>query len=262
VIVKRIGSDIFTRIAIGLVLGVLSGLAVPSPAQAYGPCAPYRECVEWYADCYSDCGDPCGYREGCYHGRAEVPPRHQWRPRHDPASDRHATRREMPTPPLPARKPRIETAETPPNEDAPGAPTARQQAAAAGDIPSEFRDLQNDVGHTLVAIEAGAEHYANNCAACHGAAGEGNGPRAQEAGSNMISLPAIFAAGTTSDAYLIWSILGHGAPFSPDDQTFDRTLTEDQAWELVAYLKAGFPARGGAQPARQMTEARASDTAR
>ena len=242
-------------------LGSLGALAASPPGNAYGPCAPYRECVEWYGHCYSDCGDPCGYRAGCYHGRAEAPPRHIWRPRHEPRWNERA-RREMPTPPLPARKPPVETAETPPDADAAGAPTARQRAAAAGKIPAEYRDLNNDVAHTLAAIEAGAEHYADNCAACHGAAGEGNGPRAQESGSNMISLPAIFAAGTTSDAYLIWSILGHGKPFKQPGQPFDRALTERQAWELVAYLKAGFPGRGAAQPARQMTEARTDDTAR
>jgi len=260
VIVRRIRSDIFTQMAIGLVLGGVSALAVPSPAQAYGPCAPYRECVKWSGHCYSGCGDPYGYRADCYHGRAEAPLRHEWRPRHDPAWDERA-RREMPTPPLPARRPPSETAEAR-DDGVAGGSTARQRAAAADDIPREYRDLQNDVGHTLAAIAAGAEHYADNCAACHGAAGEGNGPRAQEAGSNMISLPAIFAAGTTSDAYLIWSILGHGEPFNPDNQPFERGLTERQAWQLVAYLKAGFPGRGGAQPARQMTEARPDDTAR
>ncbi len=279
------GRKLLVLIALGM---ALAGPDV-TPARAIGGCVvheygpPWRGCGHYDSDRLD-----CGYGRTCaYYGPPDPPPRHRWRPEPAWAPQKHPWRgywREAETPPpLPVRKPnrapvptetaegdsseeaqheqpaRSEIAESEPDED-PSAATARRRAAAAGRIPARYQAAENTVGHTLSAIEQGARLYRERCASCHGAAGEGDGPRAQSAGPPMPSLPFTLGQDYSTDAYLLWTIMEGGDPFGTEKPGFADDLTTEQAWQIIAYMRAGFPARGPARPLRQSLETQSGNT--
>jgi mono/diheme cytochrome c family protein len=117
----------------------------------------------------------------------------------------------------------------------------RREAAENNEIPRRYRDMRNSVGHTVSAIAAGAELYQNHCAACHGPRGAGDGPRAQRTGARMPDLGHTVEQEYATDTYLIWTIMKGGEPVGTDKPGFEDTLSERQAWRLIAYLRAGLP---------------------
>jgi mono/diheme cytochrome c family protein len=44
------------------------------------------------------------------------------------------------------------------------------------------------------------------------------------------------------DEYLLWAISGGGAPFATEMPAFMDTLTREQIWQIITYMRAGFPA--------------------
>ncbi|MFP3921798.1 MAG: c-type cytochrome [Dichotomicrobium sp.] len=262
--------------AAGLVLVTAS-----LPARGYGECAyrggcgdPGHACTRW-DDCRYDSGE-CGYRSGCYYGPADPPPRHKWRPRPKWTPEKHAWRdARKPAPPPPERRPKREpdgdVAASQPEQgedDGRGEATEtgdangirpRHKAAANGEIPERYRQMRNEVGHTLTAIRNGVSLYRDHCDACHGAAGEGDGPRAQEASPSLPALPHTLARDFSTDAYLIWTIMQGGEPIGTDKPAFEDKLSERQAWQIIAYMRAGFPARGPSKAVRQTMQTQTTD---
>lgn len=90
-------------------------------------------------------------------------------------------------------------------------------------------------------IEAGRELYEQNCAACHGDQGMGNGPEAA-AGIPDFTHPKFMAANTTQDFF---QVITEGVP--PGMPGFGDSLNEDERWVLsdyVRYLTISAPLSG------------------
>jgi methionine-rich copper-binding protein CopC/putative copper export protein/mono/diheme cytochrome c family protein len=89
-------------------------------------------------------------------------------------------------------------------------------------------------------VARGKSLYLANCAACHGGLGDGDGPTAQRGGLVLQRLTDRVPA--LSDGALAYRIavgtVGSGMP------GFASTLSEDDRWDLVSYLRETF----GAQP--------------
>jgi mono/diheme cytochrome c family protein len=119
--------------------------------------------------------------------------------------------------------------------------TPRRKAAAAGQIPGRFHEMEDEVGHTVAAISAGGVLYREYCAACHGKAGEGDGPKAQDLGPQMPSIADTIDLHSPTDAYLLWIIFEGGKPFRTRKPAFADKLTARQAWRLIRYMRAKFP---------------------
>lgn len=104
--------------------------------------------------------------------------------------------------------------------------------------------LRPSVPYQAASIASGAALYRENCAACHGPGGAGNGP----AGFNLPRPPADLRAPhtaqhTAGDLYW-WITNGIPAAGMPG---FGSRLTEDQRWDLINFqraLSAGYAARG------------------
>ena len=45
-----------------------------------------------------------------------------------------------------------------------------------------------------------------------------------------------------SDEYLLWAISDGGKPFGTKMPAFKDALTEQQIWQIITYMRAGFPA--------------------
>jgi mono/diheme cytochrome c family protein len=122
-------------------------------------------------------------------------------------------------------------------------------------VPEHYATATNTVGYTINAIAAGGPLYASHCKTCHGETGLGNGGLAQALSPSPALLAYLIQQPIAIDQYLLWSISEGGKQFGTAMPAFKDVLTEQQIWQIVAYLRAGFPAiedqapiGGGAEP--------------
>lgn len=103
--------------------------------------------------------------------------------------------------------------------------------------PTSF--YRSPSGFTSASIVHGAGLFHNNCTACHGPAGRGDGPLAKSLPIPPADLTAAHLFGH-SDGELFWW-LGHGIE-GPDGSLvmpgFAGTLDDDQRWNLIDYIRA------------------------
>ncbi|MGF1631732.1 MAG: c-type cytochrome [Kiloniellaceae bacterium] len=108
-------------------------------------------------------------------------------------------------------------------------------------VPLEYRSVRNPYPQVGKAITGGGALYGANCAACHGTAGRGDG----DAGLDLMPSPALLSrlmdVQGSVDEYLLWTIAEGGLPFATAMPAFKDRLSEDQIWQIVAYMRAGFP---------------------
>jgi mono/diheme cytochrome c family protein len=108
-------------------------------------------------------------------------------------------------------------------------------------VPSEYRGQVNPLALTPDVIRAGAELYGQQCAACHGPQGMGDG----EAGKDLNPSPALLAymvqMPMSVDKYLLWTISDGGQQFGTAMPAFKGSLSTEDIWKIVAFMRAGFP---------------------
>jgi mono/diheme cytochrome c family protein len=120
----------------------------------------------------------------------------------------------------------------------------RHQAFMKDGVPAAYRDARNPMTKTPDTVREGHTLYAENCASCHDASGMGHG----DAGLALYPSPALLAdlrrMPWAVDEYLLWAISEGGAPFATAMPAFMDTLTREQIWQIITYMRAGFPAIG------------------
>jgi mono/diheme cytochrome c family protein len=112
-------------------------------------------------------------------------------------------------------------------------------------VPAEYRGQTSTVAPTEATIREGATLYAENCASCHGPTGLGDG----EAGRALNPSPALLAyminMPMAVDEYLLWTISEGGKPLGTAMPAFKDSLTKEQIWKIIAFMRAGFPSSTG-----------------
>ena len=112
-------------------------------------------------------------------------------------------------------------------------------------MPAEYRGQTSTVAPTEATIREGATLYAENCASCHGPTGLGDG----EAGRALNPSPALLAyminMPMAVDEYLLWTISEGGKPLGTAMPAFKDSLTKEQIWQIIAFMRAGFPSSTG-----------------
>ena len=111
---------------------------------------------------------------------------------------------------------------------------AGQEVHSHGHAPGQARMLISPVAQSSEAIDAGRRIYAEQCASCHGADGNGDTRR----GRTMRVKPADLrsaAVRALTDGELFWT-LTHGIPGS-GMPAFDTDLSETERWQTVAFLR-------------------------
>jgi mono/diheme cytochrome c family protein len=97
-------------------------------------------------------------------------------------------------------------------------------------IPDGGKDEKSPVKVAADAAKKGKSLFASNCVKCHGPEGKGDGPDSDHAAD----LTDEFRADLNPEGilyYKVWN--GHGS----DMPAFKSTLTKDDTWALVEYLK-------------------------
>ncbi len=111
-------------------------------------------------------------------------------------------------------------------------------------IPEKYLKAENTIGYTIPAIAAGGPLYIAHCSKCHGDTGLGNGDLAYSLTPSPALLAYMVQQPIAVDQYLLWSVSEGGKQFGTAMPAFKDQLTEDQIWDIVAYLRAGFPDLG------------------
>jgi mono/diheme cytochrome c family protein len=116
---------------------------------------------------------------------------------------------------------------TPPASGGGGAPA----------VPAPYTGKTNPKANDATAADAGKAIYASNCAACHGDKGMGDGPSA----ASLDPKPKALATeiGNLKDDYLIWRISEGGAmaPYNSAMPAWKNSLSEDQIWQVISFLR-------------------------
>lgn len=103
--------------------------------------------------------------------------------------------------------------------------------------PAPYAGKTNPVAGSADAAAKGKDLFTAQCQACHGDKGLGDGP----AGTALNPKPGNLqqAAKEASDAYIFWRISEGGAmaPFNSAMPTHKDTMTEDQIWQVITYVK-------------------------
>jgi mono/diheme cytochrome c family protein len=109
-------------------------------------------------------------------------------------------------------------------------------------VPEQYLKAENSVGYSTKAIAAGGPLYMAHCAKCHGETGLGNGELAYVLTPSPALLAYMIQQPIAIDQYLLWTISEGGKQFDTAMPAFKSELTQEQIWQIVAYLRAGFPA--------------------
>lgn len=104
-------------------------------------------------------------------------------------------------------------------------------AATLAPVPAEFAGQTNPLGAD--AASAGAEIFKNNCVACHGEQGHGDGPAGAMLNPQPKNLPEL--ASIAGDDYLYWRINAGKAGTSMVG--WKGILTDEQIWQVVAFIR-------------------------
>lgn len=108
-------------------------------------------------------------------------------------------------------------------------------------VPLEYRSVSDPYPATSGAIRDGGLIYAVRCASCHGIDGRGDG----DAGMDLLPSPALLARLMEQqgavDEYMLWTISEGGPPFGTAMPAFKGDLSEREIWQVVTFMRAGFP---------------------
>ena len=107
-------------------------------------------------------------------------------------------------------------------------------AGVLGDPASEAPALTNPVEADSESLARGEALYADKCAKCHGADGNGTGPSTHGIDADPRKLWVWGAAGDAADGYL-FSIISDGRTDMPP---WGLVLSETERWDLVNYVKS------------------------
>lgn len=111
---------------------------------------------------------------------------------------------------------------------------------AHAEAPDEYQGLTNPFAGDASAVEEGRAVFATNCAACHGESGEGDGPAAEALDPKPATLADRAMMDSMTDGYLFWRVTegGLNPPFNSAMPAWSETLSEDQRWQVITFLRS------------------------
>lgn len=121
-------------------------------------------------------------------------------------------------------------------------PMPRHHVAMMWGIPEPYASMSNPLPRTEATLTRGASVYAENCQACHGSKGYGDG----EAGRGLSPPPGNLAWLSDMpvgrwDPFIYWTVAEGGAEFGTAMPAFKDTLSKDEIWAVSTYIQAHLP---------------------
>lgn len=113
----------------------------------------------------------------------------------------------------------------------------RHHFAMMKGIDPRYASRRSPLDPSAQDVQVGRRLYEQNCEACHGVRGRGDG----EAGTQLRPRPANIAAFAkmpmATDAYLYWTIAEGGVPVGSAMPAFKDSLGETEIWQIVAFVR-------------------------
>ena len=111
-------------------------------------------------------------------------------------------------------------------------------------IPSTYAGARSPLKTTPKVIQQGGTLYTKHCATCHGADGIVEGKTGESLSPSPALLAYLIQHPISVDGYLLWSISDGGGAFGTSMPAFKDKLSRDEIWNIIAYMRAGFPSQG------------------
>jgi mono/diheme cytochrome c family protein len=118
-----------------------------------------------------------------------------------------------------------------------GGGESEQPVGGGADRPAVPAPYSGKKNPRASAADEGRQIYNINCASCHGETGRGDGPASAALDPKPQDLSTTVSS--LGDDYLLWRISEGGMmePFKSVMPAWKATLSEDQIWAVVAYLR-------------------------
>jgi len=100
-------------------------------------------------------------------------------------------------------------------------------------VPEEAKKLTNPIPASETTLRAAKDLYAEYCAQCHGDTGKGDGPEAAMYKTKPADFADAHMMSEMPDGELYYKMTEGRRPMPG----FKKTLTEEQRWMLVSYVK-------------------------
>lgn len=117
----------------------------------------------------------------------------------------------------------------------------RHHEAMMNGVPEPYRSARNPLANTRATLARGAQVYAQNCAACHGTKGYGDGPAASQLSPRPADLAWLSRTHMVGDQYIYWTVAEGGQPIGSPMPAFKTTLSQRDMWAAVTYVRDGLP---------------------
>lgn len=119
-----------------------------------------------------------------------------------------------------------------------------QEHAAGGThihatAPESYANLTNPLANDPEAADSGKIIFEAQCAVCHGPQGHGDGAAAAGLKPQPANLADSKMLDSLSDGYLFWRVSEGGvmAPFNSGMPAWKATLSEEQRWQVISYIR-------------------------
>lgn len=121
-----------------------------------------------------------------------------------------------------------------------GNPVRHRVVRMGGGIPAPYTDISNPRAASPASIASGRALYGEHCASCHGVKGAGDGAAGGGLEPKPANLAFIMHQWIATDGLLMWAISEGGEPLGTAMPAFKATLSEEQRWEIVDFLRGGL----------------------
>ncbi|MGA8262421.1 MAG: cytochrome c [Arenicellales bacterium] len=113
----------------------------------------------------------------------------------------------------------------------------RHQFVMQHGIDPDYASKENPLEASDDNLEAGKKLYDQNCSACHGPSGLGDGVAGKQLKPPPSNIAASTKMGMSTDGYLYWTIAEGGVPLHTAMPAFKGALKEDQIWQIILYIR-------------------------
>jgi mono/diheme cytochrome c family protein len=104
-------------------------------------------------------------------------------------------------------------------------------------IDPKYADATSPLPATADDLERGRQVYEQNCAACHGPRGFGDGPAGTSLQPPPARLVGLGRMPMTSDGYLYWTVAEGGIPVGSAMPPFKDVLKPDDIWKVILFIQ-------------------------
>lgn len=118
-----------------------------------------------------------------------------------------------------------------------GMSTIRHQFVMRNGIDPKYASKVNPLADAAENFKAGQKLYEQNCSACHGPTGLGDGPAGRDLNPPPANIAAAAKMPMASDGYLYWTIAEGGVPVQTAMPPFKNTLKPDDIWKIAIFLR-------------------------